>query len=221
MMAVSKGKFNNRQALLVFIMFAMMTVVSYYLFLYAFSNRQMQIDVLIAAVSLSLFFLFILLIAIQEFKAVDIYDDHIKVKTPWRFPSLTINKDDMLFFSVTSKKNINYFIIKTADKDIILPEPLVTNNIELVQQLQKWKIKRKNDIPFKRHSSIENKGAGVILMASGTFLLGYAIKTFIYPGITSGAGKLINDRKWSFLIAFIGITFFAYGLNLYRYHKHK
>lgn len=197
----------------------MMTVVSYYLFLHARVNRHIQLDILIAATSLSLFFLFILLIAIQELKAVDIYEDHIKVKKLWRFAPAVINKTDIQLFSVSAKRKINYIIIKTANKDIILPEPIVSNNLELVQQLQRWKIKRKSDIPFKRHSSVENKGAGVILMASGTFLLGYAIKSFITSGITTDVNKLITEKKWSFLIAVIGITFFMYGMNLYRHHK--
>lgn len=197
----------------------MMTVVSYYLFLHAWVNRHIQLDILIAATSLSLFFLFILLIAIQELKVVDIYEDHIKVKKLWRFSPVVINKTDIQLYSISAKRNINYVIIKTINKDIILPEPLLSNNAELYQQLQRWKIKRKADIPFKRHSPIENKGAGVVLMASGTFLLGYIIKTFIASGITTDAGKLIAEKKWSFLIAVIGITFFVYGLNLYRHHK--
>jgi len=219
MTAVSKGKFNNRQALLVLILFAMMTVVSYYLFLHAWVNRHVQLDILIAATSLSLFFLFILLIALQELKVVDIYEDHIKVKKLWRFSPVVINKTDIQLYSISAKRNINYVIIKTINKDIILPEPLLSNNAELYQQLQRWKIKRKADIPFKRHSPIENKGAGVVLMASGAFLLGYTIKSFIASGITYDAGKLITDKKWNFLIAVIGITFFMYGLNLYRHHK--
>jgi hypothetical protein len=219
MTAVSKGKFNNRQALLVLILFAMMTVVSYYLFLHAWVNRHVQLDILIAATSLSLFFLFIIIIAIQELKVVDIYDEQIKVKKIWRFAPAVINKTDILLYSLSAKRNINYIIIKTANKDIILPEPLISNNAELYQQFQRWKIKRKNDIPFKRHSPIENKGAGVVLMAAGTFLLGFTIKTFITSGITTDANKLLADKKWSILIAITGITFFIYGLNLYRHHK--
>lgn len=192
MTAVSKGKFNNRHGLLIFILFGMMSVVSFYLFKQAFSFRYLQVDVLIAAISLTGFFLFILLIAIQESKAVDIYAEHIRVRSPLRSFSRTINKTDILLFSLTTKKNIQYIVIRTAADDIILPEPMITNNTELIQQLQAWRIKRKSLIDFKKKSTIESKGTGVVLIASGAFLLGFTIKSVISPEFSVNTGKLIT-----------------------------
>ncbi len=46
----------------------------------------------------------------------------------------------------------------------MLPEPLINNYADLIPQLQKWKIKRKFDLPITRHSRYENRGVGVVLM---------------------------------------------------------
>src|SRR3954468_12887945 len=70
MAPISKGKFNNRQWLLILILFAMMSVISFYIFQHAFTYRYVQVDVLVAATSLTLFFFFILLVPMQGFKAV-------------------------------------------------------------------------------------------------------------------------------------------------------
>ena len=179
MAVISKGTFNNRQWLLILILFAMMSVISFYIFQHAFAFRYVQVDVFIAATSLTLFFFFILLVTMHGFKAVDIYEDQLKVK--WRFSTRIINKADISAFSVTERKQINYIIIKTSAEDVVLPEPLINNHEELVQQLQLWKIKRKFDLPITRHSRYENKGVGVVLMVTGAFLLGFGIKSIIAP----------------------------------------
>jgi hypothetical protein len=192
MMIVSKGKFNNQQGLLVLILFAMMAVLSFYLFQHAFYFRYVQVDLLIGAISLSLFFLLILLISIQEFKAVNVYEDQIKINWLWGLLSRRIQKDDILLFSHTIKKNVDYLIIRTAKSDFILPEQMINNNTELVQQLMHWKIKRKNDIPIGRHSRIENKGVGVFFMALATFLFGFTIKTVVTPDFPIEGDQLIT-----------------------------
>ena len=189
MAVISKGTFNNRQWLLILILFAMMSVISFYIFQHAFAFRYVQVDVLIAATSLTLFFFFILLVTMHGFKAVDVYEDQLKVK--WRFSTRIINKADITAFSVTERKQINYIIIKTNAEDVVLPEPLINNHEELVQQLQLWKIKRKFDLPITRHSRYENKGIGVVLMVTGAFLLGFGIKSIIAPEPGIDGSKMI------------------------------
>lgn len=190
MAVISKGKFNNRQWLLILILFAMMSVISFYIFQHAFAYRYVQVDVLVAATSLSLFFFFILLVTMQGFKAVDIFEDQLKVK--WRFTSRFINRSEIAAFGVTTRKQINYIILKTAGEDVVLPEPLINNHEELILQLQKWKIRRKFDLPITRHSRFENRGTGVILMIAGAFLLGFTIKSIISPELSVDGGKLIT-----------------------------
>jgi hypothetical protein len=192
MTPISKGKFNNRHGVLIFILFIMMAVVSFYLFQHAFSFRNIQLDVLIAAISLSAFFLFILVVAVQDLKAVDIYEEHIRIKSPFRFYSRIINKADILLFSLTVKKNIEYIVIRTAEGDMVLPDPLINNKEELIQQLQHWRLKRKSHLEFKKKSTIETKGVGVVLIASGAFLLGFTIKSVTSPGSSVDTGKLIT-----------------------------
>ena len=190
MAVISKGKFNNRQWLLILILCAMMSVISYYIFQHAFAYRYVQIDVLIAATSLTLFFCFILSVTMQGFKAIDIYEDQIKIK--WRFSSRSINKEDIKAFSITVRKQVNYIILKTTSEDVVLPEPLINNHEELVQQLALWKIKRKFDLPITRHSRFENRGTGVVLMITGAFLLGFTIKSVISPEFSVDGSKLIT-----------------------------
>jgi hypothetical protein len=190
MAVISKGKFNNRQWLLILILFAMMSVISYYIFQHAFAYRYVQIDVLIAATSLTMFFFFILLVTIQGFKAVDIYEDQLKIK--WRFSSRMISKGEITAYSVSVRKQINYIILKTSGEDVVLPEPLIHNHEELIQQLVKWKVKRKFDLPITRHSRFENRGTGVILMVTGAFLLGFTIKSVISPEFSVDGSKLIT-----------------------------
>jgi hypothetical protein len=190
MAAISKGTFNNRQWLLILILFAMMSVISFYIFQHAFAYRYVQIDVLIAATSLSMFFFFILLVTMQGFKAVDIYEDQLKIK--WRFSSRSIDKADITAYGISVRKQINYIVIKTTTEDVVLPEPLISNHQEIIQQMVKWKVKRRNDLPITRHSRYENRGTGVILMIAGSFLLGFTIKSVISPEFSVDGSKLIT-----------------------------
>jgi hypothetical protein len=190
MAPISKGTFNNRQWLLILILFAMMSVISFFIFRHAFAFRHVQIDVLVAATSLSLFFFFILLVTMQGFKAVDIYEDQLTIK--WRFSVRVVSKGDISAFSETTRKQVNYLIIKTSAEDVVLPEPLINNYADLVQQLLKWKIKRRFDLPITRHSKYENRGVGVLLMVIGAFLFGFTIKSIILPEFSVDGSKLIT-----------------------------
>lgn len=191
-MAVSKGTFNNRHGLLVLILFAMMAVLSFYLFQHAFSFRYVQIDLLIGAVGLSFLFLLIILTSMQDFKAIDVYEEQIKVNWLWRLYSRRINKADITLFAQTAKKNINYIVIRTAKTDYILPEQLISNSEELLLQLKHWKVKQKNNILFIRRSRFENKGMGVFFMAFGTFLLGFTLKAAISIDSSIDGSQLIT-----------------------------
>ena len=190
MAPISKGKFNNRQWLLILILFAMMSVISFYIFQHAFAYRYVQVDVLMAATSLSLFFFFILLVTMQGFKAVDIYEEQLTVK--WRFSSRLVNKSDITAYGITTRKQINYIIIKTTGDDLVLPELLLNNHEELIRQLQLWKIKQKFELPITRDARFENKGTGTILMIAGSFLLGFTIKSVISPEFSVDGSKLIT-----------------------------
>ena len=190
MAPISKGKFNNRQWLLILILFGMMSVISFYIFQHAFAYRYVQVDVLMAATSLTLFFLFILLVTMQGFKAVDIYEEQLMVKS--RFSSRVVNKSEITAYGVTIRKQINYIIIKTTGDDVVLPELLLNNHEELIGQLQKWKIRQKFELPITRDSRFENRGTGVILMIVGSFLLGFTIKSVISPEFSVDGSKLIT-----------------------------
>ena len=190
MAPISKGKFNNRQWLLILILFAMMSVISFYIFQHAFAYRYVQVDVLVAATSLTLFFFFILLVTMQGFKAVDIYEDQLTIK--WRFSSRIVNKTEITGYGITTRKQINYIIIKTTGDDVVLPELLLNNHEELIHQLQFWRIKQKFELPVTRDARFENRGTATILMIVGSFLLGFTIKSVISPEFSVDGSKLIT-----------------------------
>ncbi|OQP51996.1 hypothetical protein A4H97_25605 [Niastella yeongjuensis] len=190
MVPISKGKFNNRQWLLILILFAMMSVISFYIFQHAFAYQYVQVDVLVSATSLTIFFFFILLITMQGFKAVDIYEDQLTVK--WRFTSRIVNKSEITAYGITTRKQINYIIMKTTGDDVVLPELLLNNHEELIHQLQHWRIKQKSELPITRDSRFENRGTGTILMIVGSFLLGFTIKSVISPEFSVDGSKLIT-----------------------------
>jgi hypothetical protein len=144
----------------------------------------------VAATSLTLFFLFILLVTMQGFKAVDIYEDQLVVK--WRFSSRIINKSEIKAYGVTTRKQINYIIIKTSGDDVVLPELLLNNHEELILQLKEWRLKQKFELPVTRDARFENRGTGVILMIVGSFLLGFTIKSVISPEFSVDGSKLIT-----------------------------
>lgn len=190
MAPISKGKFNNRQWLLILILFCMMSVISFYLFQHAFLYRYVQVDVLVAASSLTFFFFFILLVTMQGFKAVDIYEDQLVIK--WRFSSRIINSSEITAYGITTRKQIDYIIIKTTGDDVVLPELLLNNHKELILQLKEWRIKQKFELPVTRDARFENRGTGVILMIVGSFLLGFTIKSVISPEFSVDGSKLIT-----------------------------
>jgi hypothetical protein len=190
MAPISKGKFNNRQWLLILILFSMMSVISFYIFQHAFAYRYVQVDVLVAATSLTLFFFFILLVTMQGFKAVDVYEDQLTIK--WRFSSRIINKTEITAYGITTRKQINYIIIKTTGDDVVLPELLLNNHEELIHQLQHWRIKQKFELPITRDARFENRGTATVLMIVGSFLLGFTIKSVISPEFSVDGSKLIT-----------------------------
>jgi len=190
MAPISKGKFNNRQWLLILILFAMMSVISFYIFQHAFAYRYVQVDVLVAATSLTLFFFFILMVTMQGFKAVDIYEEQLVVK--WRFASRIVDKSEITAYGITTRKQINYIIIKTTGDDVVLPELLLNNFDDLIHQLQLWRIKQKFELPITRDARFENRGTGVILMIVGSFLIGFTIKSVISPEFSVDGSKLIT-----------------------------
>jgi hypothetical protein len=190
MAPISKGKFNNRQWLLILILFSMMSVISFYIFQHAFTYRYVQVDVLVAAASLTLFFFFILLVTMQGLKAVDIYEDHLLIK--WCFSTRIINRSAVTAYGITTRKQVNYIIIKTTGDDVVLPGLLLNNHEALIQQLQKWRIKQKFELPITRDARFENRGTGVILMLVGSFLLGFTIKSVISPEFSVDGSKLIT-----------------------------
>lgn len=179
MKPISKGQFNVGYGVFASAFIVGLIGLSYYLFDSAISAKFLQIDRLIAAIIFSLFFLYIIFKARQEFKAVDIFDNFLKIKWVWGLLHYKIQTSDIELFAESSKNKTKYLIIRTKKLDFLIQPKLTNNNLELIDQLRQWKVKRKDNIYFDEVSSIEKKFGGAFLMLLGVLLFVFTISSYL------------------------------------------
>lgn len=179
---ISKGRFQFGQVVLVTIFAIGLFFFSRFLFRNAFSFQYLQIDRLIAAIVFTLLFLYIIFKGFEEYKAVNIYETHLKVKWFFGLIALRLDKNMLRQFGQSSVKNINYIYLKTEKYDLLFNESLIENNIELIEQLGEWRIKRKDNLPVSEISKVEKKIGGFALMIAGAFMfVGILFGSYINP----------------------------------------
>ena len=105
---ISKGRFQFGQVVLVTIFAIGLFFFSRFLFRNAFSFQYLQIDRLIAAIVFTLLFLYIIFKGFEEYKAVNIYETHLKVKWFFGLIALRLDKNMLRQFGSSSVENINY-----------------------------------------------------------------------------------------------------------------
>jgi len=245
--AIDKGKFRTGYGFIIISLTIVVILISRYLFQVAFSYKYLQIDRLLAAIIFSLFFLYILFELFEEYKAVTIHQDHIKVKWFFGLISIKIIPEQITQFGFVSNKNIKYIYINTDKANLLLNEYFIENNFLLIDQLRSWRIKRKDNIPFSLLSPAEKRKEGIALMIVGIFLL--VIITFNYiisftpinddaltavsghlsekPEIQKPRGKSSTKNVIFYLQEYLNISFetgsFGYNLlnhdSLARYHR--
>jgi len=179
---INKGRFQTGQGVLVIIFIIGFFFFSRFLFLNAFSYQYLQIDLLIAAIIFTLLFLYILFKGFEEYKAVDIYENHLKVKWLFGLISIRLDKGILNQFGQLSVKKSNYIYLKSGKFDLLLNENLTENSNELIEQLREWQIKRRDNLLVNDISKLEMKIGGIALMIAGAFMCaGIVFATYIKP----------------------------------------
>jgi hypothetical protein len=179
MKPISKGTFNGGYGFLASAFIFGLVALSYYLFDSALSVKFLQIDRLIAAIIFSLFFLYIIFKAGQEFKAVDIYGDSLKIKWAWGLLYYKLSSKDIDLFAESTKNKTEYLLIRSKKLDFLFHTKLTNNDFELIEQLRQWKVRRKDNIYFDEISSIEKKVGGALLILFGTLLFVFTINSYL------------------------------------------
>jgi hypothetical protein len=215
---ISKGKFQARQGVLVTIFIVGLFFFSRLLFQNAFSYQYLQIDRLLATIILTLIFLYIIFKGLEEYKAVSIYENHLKVRWAFGFISIRLDKSALKQFGQSVAKNRNYIYLKSHKFDLLLNESFIENNIELIEQLREWRIKKKDNIPVSEISKVEMKIGGITRMIVASFMcVGILFGSYIHPisatdpnNLTSISGVLSKEphvKKSSFRSSSTNVTF--------------
>lgn len=217
MQQISKGTFNTDHGLLFFVVVLLLTALLVFLFINIYSFTYLQLDRLLPAIAFTLFAIYVVLKGGQEFKAVDIYEDHLKIKWAWGLLNHKIYPADITLVSRSAKDKTEYFIIKTRRYNILFLERSLENNIELSEQLKNWGINRSDNISFEKLSGIEKRLAGILYMIFGVFMLFCLVKSYLTEeryveknGLTTIQGHLqsVPDiKKRSFRSAAEFVTF--------------
>jgi len=129
MKPISRGTFNGGYGIFASVFIVGLIVLSWYLFDGAISVKFLQIDRLIAATIFSLFFLYIIFKAGQEFKALDIYENHLRIKWVWGLIYYNLSSNDIELFAESSKNKTEYIVLRTKKLDILLHRKLTNNEL--------------------------------------------------------------------------------------------
>lgn len=179
---ISKGRFQLGQGVLVTIFTIGLFFFSRFLFKNAFSFQYLQIDHLIAAIVFTLLILYIIFKGFEEYKAVNVYENHLKFKWLFGLIALPLDKNMIKQFGQSSIKNINYVYLKTEKYDLLFNENLIENIHEFIEQLREWRVKRKDNLPIGEISKVEKKIGGFALMIAGAFIcFGILLGSYINP----------------------------------------
>ncbi len=188
---ISKGRFQIGQGVLVTIFTIGLFFFSRFLFRNALSYQYLQIDRLITAMVFTLVFLYIIFKGFEEYKAVNIYESHLKIKWLFGLISIRLDKSVLNQFGQSSVKKSNYIYLKSDKFDILLNENLIENNYELIEQLREWHIKRRDNLPVSEVSKVEMKIGGIALMIAGAFMFaGIIFASYINPISTTDISLL-------------------------------
>jgi hypothetical protein len=188
---ISKGRFQTGQGVLVIIITIGLFFFSQFLFRNAFSFQYLQIDHLIPAIVFTLVFLYIIFKGLEEYKAVNIYESHLKIKWLFGLISVRIDKSILNQFGQSSVKKSNYIYLKSDKFDILLNENVIENSYELIEQLREWQIKRRDNLPVSEISKVEMKIGGTALLIAGVFMfVGIVFASYINPKSTTDISSL-------------------------------
>jgi hypothetical protein len=167
---ISKGKFQIGYGVLILILSIGLFFFSRYLFQNAFAFQYLQIDRLIAAVVFTALFTYFILRGLADYKAVDVYEEYLKVKWFFGLIHLKLRPSDITQFGESSVKEAKYIYLRKGNRDILLNVDSTENDIELIEQLRAWRVKRKDNILISEVSKFEARVGNIILKIIGAIL---------------------------------------------------
>ena len=189
---ISKGRFQIGQGILLVIFSIGSFFLLRFLYLNTLGYQYLQIDRLLMAIACTLVLTYFLIFkGFEEYKAVDIYAGHLKIKWVFGLISIRLDKNKLSQFGLSSVKDSNYVYVKTDQFVLWFNESLTENNSELIDQLREWRITRKDNQPVHEFSKLEKKIGGFALMITGVFMFGgILLLTYINPRPTTGNDDL-------------------------------
>lgn len=179
---ISKGRFRTGQGILRIAIITGLLFFSWFILQHAFSFKYLQIERLIAAIAFTFLFLYIIFKGLVEYKAVNIYENHLKVKWLYGLIAIQLDKDKLRLFGQTSSKNISSLYLRTEKYDLLFNKSFIENNLELIDQLREWRIKRKDNLHISDISKLEKKAGGFAVMIAGVIMFsGILYNSYINP----------------------------------------
>jgi hypothetical protein len=167
---ISKGKFQIGYGVLILILAIGLFFFSRYLFQNAFAFQFLQIDRLIAAVVFTALFTYFILKGISDYKAVDVYKEYLKVRWLFGLIHLKLRPSDITQFGESSVKEAKYIYVRKGKRDILFNVDSTDNDIELIEQLRAWRVKRKDNIAISEVSKLEERLGNIISKIIGAIL---------------------------------------------------
>jgi hypothetical protein len=156
---ISRGKFNAGHGLLLALLAVGLFFLSWYFFQLSFAYRYLQIDRFIAAIIFTSVFAYFLIKGLAGHKAVDIYRHHLKLKWLWGLISVKLYPSGITQFGVSYTK----ICLRKGRTDILLSIQHINNDVELIEQLSLWQVKRRDNMRFNEFSRLESRVANILM----------------------------------------------------------
>lgn len=192
MKAVSKGKFDTDNGFLMIILLAVFVAFCIGYSRKILSDPFLQLDDLLGGIVLALFLVYIIVRGGREYKVVDIHETHLVIRWGWGLFRRKIRPEQIKLFSLSTKNESSYYIIRTPRQDYLFLENLVANGVELAGQIKIWGIRRRDNIHFETIPSREKKLGGILTMMFATFTLIFGIHVTIQDVHSVSESSLIT-----------------------------
>lgn len=167
---ISKGKFQFTFVIPFCLLAGILVALSWNLFKTALSPEYTQIPSLMAAIIFSSLFAYFLFKGIAAFKAVDVYEDYLKVKWLYGLLYIKLKPADITQYGEASIKKAKYLYLRKGTTDLLLSTASINNDIELIEQLRSWQVKRKDNVSISEFSKVEDRIANITMMVLGALL---------------------------------------------------
>ena len=156
---ISRGEFDAGRGFLLAFLGVGLFLLSWYFFRLSFAFRYLQIDRFIVAIIFTCLLAFFLIKGISDYKAVDIYRSHLKLKWLWGLITIKVYPGDLTQFGVSNKG----ICLRKDKTDILLTTRFMNNDSELIEKLAQWRVNRKDNMRFNEFSRLESRLANILI----------------------------------------------------------